>query len=159
MSRLLSRVANPIHLRQFLVKCVKQAGQPPLFRDFAAPWGIRSLSKTTFWPFCPFSPAGGSRMCQVHHNMQRKIFFAKKFLFGKFFPAHPFPYTQKPPTAVKNSHGRGCFFFMPVYSALRQRRGQGASARQQGRLQIRTFPRPCPPQRCTRQSVRRAKGP
>lgn len=77
MSCLLSRVANPIHLRQFLVKCVKQAGQPPLFRDFAAPWGSHSLSKTTFGPFCPFSPAGGSRMCQVHRNTQRKIFLQK----------------------------------------------------------------------------------
>ena len=55
-------------------------------------------------------------MCQVHHAMQRKIFFEKKFLFGKFFPAHPFPHTQKPPIAVKNSHGRVLFLYASLFS-------------------------------------------
>ena len=55
-------------------------------------------------------------MCQAHHNTQRKIFFAKKFLFGKFFPAYPFPYTQKPPIAVKNSHGRVLFLYASLFS-------------------------------------------
>ena len=55
-------------------------------------------------------------MCQVHRNTQRKIFFAKKFLFGKFFPVHPFPYTQKPPIAVKNSHGRVLFLYASLFS-------------------------------------------
>lgn len=54
-------------------------------------------------------------MCQVHHAMQRKIFF-EKFLFGKFFPAHPFPHTQKPPIAVKNSHGRVLFLYASLFS-------------------------------------------
>ena len=55
-------------------------------------------------------------MCQVHHNMQRKIFFCKKFLCGKFFPVYPFPYTQKPPIAVKNSHGRVLFLYASLFS-------------------------------------------
>ena len=55
-------------------------------------------------------------MCQVHRNTQRKIFFCKKFLFGKFFPAHPFPYTQKPPIAVENSHGRVLFLYASLFS-------------------------------------------
>ena len=55
-------------------------------------------------------------MCQVHHNMQRKIFFAKNFLCGKFFPVYPFPYTQKPPIAVKNSHGRVLFLYASLFS-------------------------------------------
>ena len=55
-------------------------------------------------------------MCQVHHNMQRKIFFARKFLCGKFFPVYPFPYTQKPPIAVKNSHGRVLFLYASLFS-------------------------------------------
>lgn len=54
-------------------------------------------------------------MCQVHRNTQRKIFL-QKFLFGKFFPAHPFPYTQKPPIAVKNSHGRVLFLYASLFS-------------------------------------------
>ena len=39
-----------------------------------------------------------------------------KFLFGKVFPAHLFPYTQKPPIAVKNSHGRVLFLYASLFS-------------------------------------------
>ena len=158
MSRLLSRVANSIASRQIFVKCVIQAGQPPFLQRLRRSVGhpppvLNNVRAILSFFTCRRQPDVSGTPQHATQNI-----FCKKFLFGKFFPAYPFPYTQKPPMAVKTAMG-GCFFFMPVCSALRQRRGQGASARQQGRLQIRTSPPPCPPQRCTRQSVRQVKGP
>lgn len=47
-------------------------------------------------------------MCQVHHNTQRKIFFAKNSSSASFSHRIRF-HTRKPPIAVKNSHGRVLF--------------------------------------------------
>ena len=48
-------------------------------------------------------------MCQVHHNMQRKIFFEKKIPLRQVFPSASVSIHAKPPIAVKNSHGRVLF--------------------------------------------------
>lgn len=47
-------------------------------------------------------------MCQVHHNMQRKIFFEKNSSSASF-PSASVSIHAKPPIAVKNSHGRVLF--------------------------------------------------
>ena len=109
MSRLLSRVANSITSRQIFVKCVIQAGQPPFLQRFRRSVGqplpvLNNIRAILSFFTCRRRP---DVSCTSHHATQN--IFCKKFLFGKFFPAHPFPYTQKPPIAVKNSHGRVLF--------------------------------------------------
>lgn len=109
MSRLLSRVANSITSRQIFVKCVIQAGQPPFLQRFCRSVGhpppvLNNVRAILSFFACRRRPDVSGTPQHATQNI-----FCKKFLFGKFFPAHPFPYTQKPPIAVKNSHGRVLF--------------------------------------------------
>lgn len=109
MSRLLSRVANSITSRQIFVKCVIQAGQPPFLQRFRRSVGhpppvLNNVRAILSFFTCRRQPDVSGTPQHATQNI-----FCKKFLFGKFFPAHPFPYTQKTPIAVNNSHGRVLF--------------------------------------------------
>ena len=109
MSRLLSRVANSIHLRQFIAKCVKQAGQPPFLQRFRRSVGqpppvLNNVRAILSFFTCRRQPDVSGTPQHATQNI-----FCKKFLFGKFFPAYPFPYTQKPPIAVKKQPWAGAF--------------------------------------------------
>lgn len=109
MSRLLSRVANSITSRQIFVKCVIQAGQPPFLQRFRRSVGhpppvLNNVRAILSFFTCRRRPDVSGTPQHATQNI-----FCKKFLFGKFFPAHPFPYTQKTPIAVNNSHGRVLF--------------------------------------------------
>ena len=158
MSRLLSRVANSITSRQIFVKCVIQVGQPPFLQRFRRSVGhpppvLNNVRAILSFFTCRRRPDVSGTPQHATQN-----FFAKNSSLASFSQRIRFHTRKNHPQPSKTAMG-GCFFFMPVYSALRQRRGQGASARRQGRLQIRTSPPPCPPRRCTHQSVRRVKEP
>ena len=109
MSRLLSRVANSITSRQIIVKCVIQAGQPPFLQRFRRSVGhpppvLNNVRAILSFFTCRRRPDVSGTPQHATQNI-----FCKKFLFGNFFPAHPFPYTQKPPMAVKKQPWAGAF--------------------------------------------------
>lgn len=109
MSRLLSRVANSITSRQIIVKCVIQAGQPPFLQRFRRSVGhpppvLNNVRAILSFFTCQRQP---DVSCTPHHATQN--IFCKKFLFGKFFPAHPFPYTQKTAHSRQKQPWAGAF--------------------------------------------------